>query len=133
MTEPQIIRSSSGDELVVLPRADYEALLARAEAAAEDEDDIAIYDARKAALAAGLDSLLPPAVSAAVLQGSSLLRAIRLWRGRSQANLAERTGLAQGYLSDLENRRRAGSAETFEKLALALDVPAAWLRPFAQD
>lgn len=50
MGSPQIILTPSGEELVVLPRADYEALL---DHAAEDADDVAIYDAVKAELAAG--------------------------------------------------------------------------------
>ncbi len=46
MSAPQIIRSPSGEELVVLPRAEYEALLVSADHEANDADDVAIYDAR---------------------------------------------------------------------------------------
>jgi PHD/YefM family antitoxin component YafN of YafNO toxin-antitoxin module len=53
MRAPQIIRTPGGEELVVLPRAEYEALLARADHEAEDAEDLAIYDGRKAELAAG--------------------------------------------------------------------------------
>lgn len=126
MSEPQIIRTPGGEELVLLPRADYEALLARADQAAEDADDIAIYDARKAELAAGGD-VLPPEVSAAMLRGDSRLKAIRNWRGETQVQLSFVTGIGQGYLSDLENGRRAGTPETLAKLAQALDVPVGWL------
>ena len=35
MSTPQIIRTPSGEELVVLPRAEYEALLKRADQLAE--------------------------------------------------------------------------------------------------
>jgi PHD/YefM family antitoxin component YafN of YafNO toxin-antitoxin module len=52
MSGPQIIRTPGGEELVVLPRAEYEALLERADREAEDAEDVAIYDARKAELAA---------------------------------------------------------------------------------
>jgi hypothetical protein len=76
MSGPQIIRTPGGEELVVLPRAEYEALLARAGDAAEDADDIAIYDARKAELAKG-GVVLPLEVSAAILRGESRLKAIR--------------------------------------------------------
>jgi hypothetical protein len=51
MSGPQIIRAPTGEELVVLPRAEYEALVARADHA-EDANDVAIYDARKAEMAA---------------------------------------------------------------------------------
>jgi hypothetical protein len=126
MSGPQIIRTQGGEELVVLPRAEYEALLDRAGDGAEDADDIAIYDARKAELATG-GGVLPPEVSAAILRGESRLKAIRTWRGETQLHLTFKTGIGQGYLSDLENGRRMGTAETIAKLAQALDVPADWL------
>jgi hypothetical protein len=123
MSAPQIIRTPSGEELVVLPRAEYEALLERADHEAEDADDVAIYDARKAAG----DGVLPPEVSAAILRGESRLKAIRSWRGETQLHLSFKTGIGQGYLSDLESGRRTGTAETIAKLAQALSVPVEWL------
>ena len=126
MNAPQIIRTPSGEELVVLPRADYEALLDRADHAAEDADDIAIYDARKAELAAS-GIVLPPEVSAAILRGESRLKAIRNWRGKTQVFLDVTAGISQGYLSDLESGRRKGTPETIAKLAQALNVPVEWL------
>lgn len=126
MSAPQIIRTPGGEELVVLPRADYEALVGRPDEAAEDAEDIAIYDARKAELAAG-GALLPAQVSAAILRGESRLKAIRKWRGETQRQLHAKTQISQGYLSDLESGRRAGTPETIAKLAQALNVPAEWL------
>ena len=123
MSAPQIIRTPGGEELVVLPRAEYEALLERADHEAEDADDVAIYDARKAA-----DSVvLPPEVSAAILRGESRLKAIRNWRDETQLHLSFKTGIGQGYLSDLESGRRTGTPETIAKLAQALSVPVEWL------
>ena len=110
MNAPQIIRTPNGEEMVVLPRAEYEALLASADHEAEDADDIAIYDARKAELAKG--GVLPPEVSAAILRGDSRLKAIRKWRDETQLHLEFKTGIGQGYLSDLESGRRTGTPET---------------------
>jgi DNA-binding XRE family transcriptional regulator len=126
MRTPQIIRSPSGEELVVLPRAEYEALLGSADHDAEDADDVAIYDARKSELAAG-GGVLPPEVSAAILRGDSRLKAIRKLKEKTQMYLAFKTGVGQGYLSDLENGRRTGTPETLAKLAEALEVPVEWL------
>jgi len=123
LAEPQIIHTAAGEELVVLPRAAYEALVARVDAAKEDDEDVALYDARKAEAVA-----LPAEVSAAMLRGDSLLRALRRWRGLSQVAMARQAGLTQGYISDLEQKRRAGTANTIETLAKVLDVPAAWLK-----
>ena len=127
MNSIQIIKTLSGEELVVLPKEDYEALLAAAADADEDAADVAMYDARKAALTDATD-YLPAQVSELVLKGSTRLKAIRTWRGLAQGEVAVRAGLAQGYLSDLENGRKAGSSETLASLARSLEVPEKWLR-----
>jgi hypothetical protein len=124
MSAPQIIRTPGGEELVVLARAEYEALLDRADA--DDADDVALYDVRKAELAAG-GVVLPAEVSAAILRGESRLKAIRGWRGETQLRLSAMTDIGQGYLSDLETGRRTGTPETIAKLANALNVPVEWL------
>jgi hypothetical protein len=123
MSGPQIIRTPGGEEMVVLSRAEYEALLERADHEAEDADDVAIYDARKAIG----EGALPPEVSAAILRGESRLKAIRNWREETQLHLSFKTGIGQGYLSDLESGRRTGTPETIAKLAQALSVPVEWL------
>ena len=131
MGEMQRIITASGEELIVLSREDYDVLLARANSApdtdAEDDEDVALYDARKAEIAASGETPLPEAVSKALMKGDSLLRALRRWRGLSQTAVARQVGIRQGSLSDLESRRRTGSRETLEALATALDVPVAWL------
>lgn len=127
MSAPQIIRTPAGEELVVLPRAEYEKLLARADESAEDEEDIAIYDARKAELADTGGVTLPKEVSTAILRGDSRLKAIRQWKDITQLHLSFKTEISQGYLSDLESGRRAGTPETIAKLANALSVPVKWL------
>jgi hypothetical protein len=125
MDEPQIIRTPSGDEMVVISREEYERL--RAAAYDEDADDAAIYEARKAELAADPEGVLPAQVSAAMLKGLSRFKALRRWRGLTQSFLAAKAGVGQGYLSDIENRRRTGAPETLERLARALDVPLKWI------
>lgn len=125
--KPQFITTPGGEELVILPRADYDAMLAALGDAEEDAADAAIYDARKAELARGPDAVLPAEVSGAMLRGASLLTALRKWRGMTQNDLAGRLDISQGYLSDLESGRRKGAPETLDALASALDAPRAWL------
>lgn len=126
LTEPQIIRTEGGEELVVIPRARYEALLAETETD-EDRADAALYRARKAALEEGRAGRLPAEVGAALLKGDRLLKALRRWRGLTQTDLAAAAGLTQGYLSEIESGAKPGSDEAFDKIALALDVPRAWM------
>ncbi len=125
MNAPQIIKTPGGEELVILPKADYDALLHAADEAAEDAADAAIYDARKAELA-GTEPF-PAELSMAILRGDSRLKALRKWRGLTQSDLADKAGLTQGFLSDLEGRRRTASADTATRLAAALAVPATWI------
>ncbi|MCI4679659.1 helix-turn-helix transcriptional regulator [Rhodoblastus acidophilus] len=124
--KPQIITTPSGEELVVIPRAEYDAMIAALAEAEEDAADVAIYDARKAELARDAHAALPEDVSAAVLRGASLLTAVRKWKKLTQQDLAGRLGMSQGYLSDLESGRRKGTPETMEAIANALDVPRSW-------
>jgi|SRR5580658_4442446 ribosome-binding protein aMBF1 (putative translation factor) len=123
----QTIKTPSGEELVVLPRADYDRLRAMAAETEEDLADVSVYDAAVADLAASGASPLPAELSALLLKYKSRLAAARRWRGMSQAELAAKVGIGQGYLSDLETKRRKGVASTIERLAAALDIPVAWI------
>jgi len=128
MNKPlQTFTTPSGDELVVLTRADYELLVDLAGHGEEDEDAelIAIADARMAD-DAGRASL-PPEVSRLLLSGMSLLKALRQWRNVGQVKLADDIGTSQGFISDLESGRRTMTAEVRARLATALDVPESWL------
>ena len=118
----QIIKTESGDELIVLSRRDYDALLARSgDEAAEDRMTLVI------AAEARAERPLPQRVSENVLKGMSILSALRQEKAWTQGELATRAGITQSYLSQLEGRAKTGTAETLEKLAKALEVPLAWL------
>ena len=123
----QIITTPAGEELIVLPKAQYDRLIARVAEMEEDEADGAAYDAAKAAFIASGARALPAEVSQLMLKGENLLRALRTWRGMTQVALAEKAGIRQSFLSDLEAKRRHGSPKTLSALALALDVPKDWI------
>ena len=131
--KPKFVNAGSGAELVVLTRAEFDDIMARLAEAEEEADDVAAYDAARAELAATPNPLLPAEVSALVLKGDHLLRALRKWRGLTQASLASSCGIGQGYLSDLENGRRIGSPDLQERLAAALDVDPKWLARLEDD
>lgn len=118
----QTIETESGETLVVLTRRDYDALLARAgDEDAEDRMTLLI-----AAEARG-EKPLPAEVSAGVLEGASLLEALRRWRGLTLLELAAAAGLSPTELGEIEGRAKAGSTETLARLAKGLDVPVGWL------
>lgn len=126
---PQFIKTEAGD-LVVLTRAEYDAIM---ELLHRDEDgeEIAIFDARMADLASGSDTRLPPEVAGFMLKGDTLLRALRRWKGVTQSQVALKTDLAQGYISDIESGRKPGTSEVFRKIADAIEIDPEWLRPSA--
>jgi transcriptional regulator with XRE-family HTH domain len=47
---------------------------------------------------------------------------VRNWRGLTQAEVAEKSGLTQGYLSDLEAGKREGTPQTLRKIAEAMGI-----------
>lgn len=68
----QFLKTDTGDELVVLSRRDYDALLARAgDEDAEDRMTLIL------AAEARAEQPLPEPVSAAILRGDSILKALR--------------------------------------------------------
>ena len=118
----QKLLTEAGEELIVLSKRDYDALLAHAgDEDAEDRMTLLL------AAEARAEEPLPERVSAAILGGDSVLKALRSWRGVTQAELAKRAGINQGYLSELENLAKSGSTETLDRLASELDVPRGWL------
>ncbi len=102
----------SGDEMAVLPRTELEAL----KDAAARVRDVAAYEA-------GRLPGLSPEESLEFANTPSPLAFWRKYRGMTQSALAEIAGVAQGYLSDIENGRRDGPVELWLKLSRALDLP----------
>jgi DNA-binding XRE family transcriptional regulator len=123
MGKSQIIHTD-GEDLVVIARSDYEALLARAgDAASEDAMTARIVEATDAKIARGDDVALPAAVWAAIENGEHPVRAIRKYRGLTQIEVAEKAGLRQGYIADIEAGKKTGSAASLKAIAAALGVP----------
>lgn len=114
----QIITTEGGEEIVILSRLAYDALLARAgDEAAEQRMTARMAEDHIAAKAAGRAEMLPDWLSAAIIDGVNPIKAGRLTVGLTQAALARAAGLSQAYLSDLESGRRLGTVESVRKLA----------------
>lgn len=123
----QFIHTPGGDDLAVLPRNEYDRLVALA---AEAQEDVAASRivrnsarALKRALKEGREVVLPKAVADRLAKGDNAVRVIREWRGMIQGELAVAVGISQNYLSEIENGRRKGPAELQKKFARALGVP----------
>jgi DNA-binding XRE family transcriptional regulator len=119
----QFIRTPGGDDLAVLPRNEYDRLVALAAEAQEDAAASRIIRSSMRAVKEGRDVVLPKAVVDRLTDGENAIRVIREWRGMIQGELAVSAGISQNYLSEIENGRRKGPAELQKKFARALGVP----------
>lgn len=117
MGEIQVIRAG-GQELVVLSRADYEALVEAAEEAA----DIRAVEETRAALARGDEELVPAEMVDRMLAGESPVRVWREHRGLRNAELAAAAGISAAYLSQIEAGARRPGVATLRRLAEALGL-----------
>jgi Helix-turn-helix len=115
-------------EVAILPRKEYERLVARADEADEDAGTARIVARAKKEIAEG-GVLLPKDVVDRLAAGENPVRVLRKWRerdtpdGMTQMYLSFKTGLSQGYISDIETGRRAGTAAALKLIASVLDVP----------
>jgi ribosome-binding protein aMBF1 (putative translation factor) len=123
MGTPQIITTEAGD-LVVLPRADYDALLARA----GDGDAEDIMTARIIART-DREEAFPESVWAAIENGAHPVEVFRKHRGMTQAQLSASSKVSQGFISELEKSGKTPSLSTLQKLGQALGVTGTMLVP----
>lgn len=93
-------------EVAILPRTEYEKLVARA----------------RKEVAAGAP-LIPLGIAERIANGESPLKVLREWRDVTQAYLSFKTGIGQGYISDLESGRRKGTVAAWSAIAKVLNVP----------
>ncbi|MGJ3231234.1 MAG: helix-turn-helix domain-containing protein [Oceanicaulis sp.] len=115
----QVITSPNGDRLVVVPEAEYDALVA----ALEDAQDRSVVDAFDRDLADGRADLVPSEIVDRLLSGAeSKVRVWREHRGVSAAALARTTGLSAAYISQIEGGKREPGIDALKRLAAALKL-----------
>jgi DNA-binding XRE family transcriptional regulator len=84
----------------------------------EDIMDILAYDEAKAKN----DELFPAEITKRLIDGESPLRVFREYRGYTQVQLAEKIGLTQTSIADLEKGKSKGSIDTWKELSSVLNV-----------
>jgi hypothetical protein len=115
-------------EVAILPRADYEALVAKAAEADEDFGTARVVTRARKEIAAGAP-LLPKTVADRLADGDNPVRVLREWRDVTQLHLSFKTNISQSHISDIENGRRTGTPATLRVIADALNVPLDLLIP----
>jgi ribosome-binding protein aMBF1 (putative translation factor) len=109
-------------EVAILPRKDYEALMAKAAEADEDAGTARIVARARKEIAGG-GPLLPKEIVDRMANGENPVRVLREWRDVTQMYLSFKTSLSQGHISDIENGRRMGTATALRLIANVLKVP----------
>ena len=110
----QKLVTPNGEELVLMPRAEYEALL--------DALDIAEARLVQADVAAGRDEAIPAEMVYRLMDGENPILVWREYRGLTGVDLAAKAGTSAASLSKLETGKTAGDIATLKKLARALSV-----------
>ena len=104
-----------GQEYVLVPREQYDQFV---------EDAEMLRDIREYREAKTVDEETYPSevVNRLVLREESPVRVYREYRGLTQEQVAEKSGISRAYLAEIEIGRKRGSVETLKAIAEALDV-----------
>jgi len=111
-------KTPNGEDMIVLSKSDYDALLERAELA----EDIAAVDDYRRKLISGEEEAIPEAFAIRLIDGENPIRVYRELRGMSARELADKTGISAAFLSEIENGKKEGGVSTLKKMAQALGV-----------
>lgn len=118
MNRPVRTKTPSGEEIVMLPAADYERLLELA----EDAVDARIAERALAELRSGRGEALTHDDMLALLDAPSPVAFWRKRRELTQAALAKVAEISQAYLAQIESGKRVGEVGLYRRLADALRV-----------
>jgi DNA-binding XRE family transcriptional regulator len=118
MTIASSFTTPNGEEMIVLSRKDYEALIERIE---DLEDSLAVADFERK-LAAGEEELIPAEYVNRMSEGESPIRVWRDVRGMTAKDLAAAARISTAYLSEIETGKKDGSVATLKAIADVLKI-----------
>lgn len=130
--KPHIFTTDGGEELVILPRHDYDLLLARL---GDEEAELRLLDREAAKVSrrieAGEEEMLPDWISAAIMRSENLFKASRLRAGKSVGEVATAAAISEARVLELERVARPADEDELARLSRALDADLNWY-PTAQ-
>ncbi len=120
MNKPTRTTTPGGEEIVILPAAEYDRLLELA----EDARDLAIAEKALAEHRSGKGESLDQEEVHELLRATTPLAFWRKHRGLTQSALADMVGISQAYLAQIERGKRLGDLRLYRRLseALRLDI-----------
>lgn len=107
--EIDVVRDRGAADFILLAANELEEIV-------EDAAAQAAYDRTRG------EEVVPLAVIDRLLAGERAIKVWREYRGLTLTQLAEKTGIGKGYLSQLERGTRQGPVGTIRRLAAALAV-----------
>jgi transcriptional regulator with XRE-family HTH domain len=109
-----------GDDIVILSRAEYDALTSGRRD--EDAADVARANNILADIERGTETLLTSEQASQLLEAKTPLAFWRKHRGMTQEALSKSVGVAQGFISEIENGAKTGDVQTLAVIARALEI-----------
>src|SRR5258708_780398 len=109
-----------GDDFVILSRHEYDALTAVR--SNEDAADVAHANNILADMERGTETLLTSEQANQLLRAKTPLSFWRKHRGVTQQALSKSIGVAQGFISEIENGTKTGDVQTLAAIARVLTI-----------
>lgn len=129
IVEPQFLQTPTGEELVVLSRHDYDALLARlGDENAEDRLLSEMAERTRRDLASGREFLLPVWFSEGLIAHRNPVRAVRVHAARSLAEMAAAIGLPEARLAMIEGGTEQPSTANLDAMSASAGIDPRILR-----
>ncbi len=117
---PVMTKTPQGEDIVILSRAEYDALaLGRRD---EDAADAAYANNILANIESGTETLLTSEQANQLLSAKTPLAFWRKHRGITQETLSKSIGVAQGFVSAIENGTKTGDVQTLASMARVLAI-----------
>lgn len=115
---PVMTKTPLGDDIVILSRSEYDALTVDR----RDQDDAAYANSILANIERGAETLLTSEQADQLLGAKSPLAFWRKHRGMTQEALSKSIGVAQGFISEIENGTKTGDVQTLAAIARVLAI-----------
>jgi transcriptional regulator with XRE-family HTH domain len=116
---PVMTKTPQGDDIVILSRAEYDALTVGRR---EDAADAAHANNILADIASGAETLLTSEQANQLLNAKTPLAFWRKHRSITQEALSKSVGVAQGFVSEIENGSKTGDVQTLAAIARVLAI-----------
>jgi transcriptional regulator with XRE-family HTH domain len=117
---PVMTKTPQGEDIVILSRAEYDALTV--DQHDEDAADAAHANNILANIERGTETLLTSEQANQLLSAKTPQAFWRKHRGMTQEALSKSVGVAQGFISEIENGTKTGDVQTLAAIARVLAV-----------